>query len=205
MHPLFLVLTDRGAIRAGWLEPAPLETPSEPSLGPLLKAETEGSLHRPPPGRMPVPRPARFRSVAALDFVHPRQHFVEQVTDLSGTYSAAASSGMGGAPRRMPSSPSDTHWKLEADRRAVADLAQAIHEVIQREKPESWVLMAPADIHAALTEQLPQSCRNHLLGVVPKNLVRAEQDSLLEQVEPFLTAPLGASRSHANWTPPLEV
>jgi hypothetical protein len=198
MHPQFIIVTDRGALRAGWLESAALESKSESLLEPLLKAETEGSLHRPPPGRMPVTRPPRFRSVAAIDFVHPRQHFVEQVTDLSGNYSAAASSGMSGAPRRMPSSSSDVHWKLEADRRAVADLARTIGEILQKEKPETWILSAPADIHASLVEHLAQSCRGRLLGVIPKNLVSSDHESLVAHFEPFLRGATGAVHPRAD-------
>jgi hypothetical protein len=135
---------------------------------------------------MPVPRAARIRWVASLDFVHPRQHFVEQVTDLSGNYSAVASSGIGGAPRRMQASSSDVHWRLEADRRAVEDLARAIEEVLLREKPEAWTLSAPADIHGMLEEAIAQPFREHLLGVIPKNLVRADRTSLLEHFVPRL-------------------
>lgn len=188
MHPQFIVVTDRGAFRAGWIEPDPLE--------PLLKTKAEGGLHMPPSGRMPVPRPARVRWVAELDFVRPRQHFVEQVTDLSGAYSAAASSSGagGGAPLRSGSSPSDVHWKLAADRRAVEDLARATEEVLLREKPESWVLSAPADIHAELEENLVAGFRQHLLGVIPKNLVHADGASLLEHFLPFCRrAPRGSA------------
>lgn len=165
----------------------------------LLKAGAEGGLHMPPPGRMPVPRPARIRWVAELNFVHPRQHFVEQVTDLSGAYSAAASSGAsGGAPCRTGSSPSDTHWKLEADRRAVADLARATEEVLSREKPETWILSAPADIHTELEESLAAGFRQQLLGVIPKNLVHAESASLLEHFLPFRSKVLHASGVHGT-------
>ncbi len=189
MHPHFIVVTDRGAFRAGWIEPDPLE--------PLLKAGAEGSLKTPPPGRMPVPRAARIRWVASLDFVHPRQHFVEQVTDLSGNYSAASSSGIGGAPRRMQSSSSDVHWRLEADRRAVGDLARAIEEVLTREKPEAWTLSAPADIHHQLEEALAQPYREHLLGVIPKNLVRAETSSLLEHFAPLRAGAAHTPQAHS--------
>jgi hypothetical protein len=189
MHPHFIVVTDRGALRAGWIEPDPLE--------PLLKAGTEGGLRTPPPGRMPVDRPARIRWVASLDFVHPRQHFVEQVTDLSGNYSAAASSGIGGAPRRMQSSSSDVHWRLEADRRAVADLAKAIEEVLLREKPEAWTLSAPVDIHTKLQESIARPYREHLLGVIPKNLVHADSASLLEHFLPLQTGATHTPPAHS--------
>ncbi len=182
--PHFIVVTDRGALRAGWIESNPLE--------PLIKAGADGGLRTPPPGHMPVPRAARIRWVASLDFVHPRQHFVEQVTDLSGNYAAASSSGMGGTPRRMQASSSDLHWKLEADRRAVADLARAIEEVLSREKPEAWTLSAPADIHSTLEHAVAQSYRERLLRVIPKNLVRADSASLLEH---FAPSPAGATHS----------
>jgi hypothetical protein len=198
MHPQFIVVTDRSAFRAGWIDPDPLEALIKAQAGGSLNAQAGGSLTMPPPGRMPVPRPPKIRWVSALDFVHPRQHFVEQVTDLSGNYSAAASSGMGGAPRRMPSSPSDVHWKLEADRRAVADLARAIEAVLSQEKPETWILSAPTDIHNTLEETIARPFREHLVGVVPKNLVHADTASLLEHFLPFRRETVGVARTDAT-------
>jgi len=157
MNPLFIAVTDRGALRAGWLEPAPLQ--------PNLPAQ---------------PRTPTVRWVEELSFVHPRQHFVEQVSALSGAYSATASSGMGGgAPRRMQSSSSNIHWKIEADRRAIHDLAEALTRVVDREKPEAWSLAAPADVHLELLDALPVRLRGRLLTLVPKNLVSADTDSLI--------------------------
>ena len=84
----------------------------------------------------------------------------------------------------MQSSSSDVHWRLEADRRAVEDLARAIEEVLAREKPEAWTLSAPADIHTILEEAIARPFKEHLLGVIPKNLVRADSASLLEHFLP---------------------
>lgn len=158
MRPQFIIVTDRGALRAGWVSPSP---------------------HN---------RPAQIEWVEDLAFVHPRQHFIEQVTDMSGAYSAAESSGSRGArtgqaPRRAPSSPSEIHWKIEADRRAVEDLGSGIARVLESQKPESWSLAVPADIHLLLLDKIPKVYQERLSRVVCKNLVRATQESLLEHFE----------------------
>jgi hypothetical protein len=165
-HPHFIIVTDRGALRAGWLTPpVPPQNPSS-------------SLKRP----SGLERPHSIRWVEDLAFVHPRQHLVEQVSDMAGAYSAAESSGGGGPsssqPRRMGSSFSEVHWRIAADRQAVEDLARAAAAVLFREKPESWSLAAPEDIHLALLEALPSICRVRLERVLPKNLARSTVESI---------------------------
>jgi len=164
--PHFIIVTDRGALRAGWIQNAPAPGPAP------------GNLHQPAGLR----RAPAIRWVEELSFVQPRQHLVERLSDMAGAYSAAASPGgyaaagasaASGPPRRMGSSPSETHWRLEADRHAVEDLAQAAAAVLAREKPESWSLSAPADLHHALVEALPETCRGRLARVLLKNLVDA--------------------------------
>jgi hypothetical protein len=164
MQPLLIILTDRGALRAAWIRPY-----------------------------LPN-RPPQFEWIRDLAFVRPRQHFVEQVTDLAGTYSAAESSGTkgapgGAAPRRAPSAPSEIHWKIEADRRALSDLAHEITEVLHREKPETWALAVPADLHRQLLEQIPSGLRERLSLVLTKNLVRTEPAHLLQHFHVPLPEP----------------
>ncbi len=160
--PRFIIVTDRGAFRAGWLQPAP--TPLNP---PANLKQPAGLNHAP-----------SIRWVEELAFVHPRQHLVEQVSDMAGAYSAAESSG--GQPRRMPSSASEVHWKIDADRHAIEDLAQACAAVLHSQKPESWSLSAPTDIHRALVEALPPVCRERLGRVIPKNLARSSVRDIIE-------------------------
>lgn len=173
--PHFIVVTDRGALRAGWIQNAPLHR------GPA-------NLHQP----AELKRAPTVHWVEELSFVHPRQHLVEQLSDMAGAYSSAASSGAsasGGPPRMMGSSPSETHWRIEADRHAVEDLAQAAASVLAREKPEAWSLSAPVDIHHALVDALPQVFRERLARVLPKNLADMPSREIVGQ---FLAeAPLG--------------
>ena len=146
-RPQFIVMTDRGALKAAWLS---LVLPN---------------------------RPPRMEVVEELAFVHPHQHLVEQVTDMAGAYSAAESSGAG--LRRRPSTPSEVHWKIEADRRAVEDLASAIVRILEREKPEAWSLSVPPDIHGALVDAIPAAYRERLAQVIPKDLVAADASSVV--------------------------
>lgn len=177
--PHFIVVTDRGALRAGWIQNSPLHA------GPA-------NLHQP----AELKRAPTVHWVEELSFVHPRQHLVEQLSDMAGAYSAAASSGAsssgsasGGPPRRLGSSPSETHWRIEADRHAVEDLAQAAASVLAREKPEAWSLSAPADIHHALVDALPQVFRERLARVLPKNLADMPAGEIVGHF--FADGPLG--------------
>ena len=171
MHASFIILADRGALRAAWIRP---------------------SL----PGR-----PPHLEWVRDLSFVHPRQHWVEQVTDMAGAYSATESSGNRSAPgsqapRRAPSSPSEIHWKLEADRKVLEDLAAEIVDLLAREKPERWSLAAPVDLHQQLVDRLPPAARERLSRLLPKNLVRASPKSVLAHFEvPQPTPPPDNQRS----------
>jgi hypothetical protein len=157
MKPVFIAVTDRGCLRAGWIEPAA----QQPSLPAQI--------------REPV-----IRWVEELAFVHPRQHFVEQVSDLSGAYSSVSSSGIGGAPRQMRSSTSNVHWKIEADRRAIKDLVDALTRVLEREKPQSWNLSAPLDIHLEIKEALPERVLEHLDRLIPRNLTALQPASIIQ-------------------------
>ena len=119
----------------------------------------------------------------------PHQHSGEQVTDMAGVYSAAKSSGV--QPRRPPASISETHWKIEADRRAINDLIEAITKVLSREKPETWSLAAPADIHQLLVKHLPSVYRERLTKVLPKDLVRTEPKEVIAHfLEPHPAFPI---------------
>lgn len=160
-HRHFIVVTDRGALRAGWIE-APVE------------AQLPSTNFKRPAGLVHAPA---IHWVEDLAFVHPRQHLIEQISDMAGAYSAAESSG--GQPRRGPSSYSEIHWRIAADRQAVEDLAHAAAAVLFREKPESWSLAAPADIHLALLDALPPVCRQRLEQVLPKNLARCTPGNIV--------------------------
>lgn len=159
-HPHFIIVTDRGALRAGWIK-APIE------------AQLPSNNFKRPAGLVHAPA---IHWVEDLAFVHPRQHLIEQISDMAGAYSAAESSG--GRPRRGPSSYSEIHWRIAADRQAVQDLAHSAAAVLFREKPESWSLAAPADIHLALVEALPPVCRQRLEQVLPKNLARCTNNNI---------------------------
>ena len=172
MHlPHFIVVCDRGFFRAGWIEP--LLQPTRPRLLP-----SQPRLH--------------VRWVEQLSFVLPRQHLVEQVTDLSGAFAPTNSSGS--SLRHMQSSPADLHWKIAADKRAVENLCGAITAVLLREKPESWSLAAPADIHHSIEAGLPQVCRSRLLQLLSVDLAEASAESIIQH---FTNAP-GKAAAHGT-------
>lgn len=155
-QPQFVVITDRGTFKAAWIS------------------------------EVLPPHMARVEVVEDLTFVAPREHLVEQMSDMAGSYSntesPASVPGMH-QPWRGAGSLPEKHYKVEADRRAVENLAEAIVRVLGREKPESWSLSAPADIHRQLVTRLPKVCLDRLRRVLPKNLASADDKSILEHFQ----------------------
>jgi hypothetical protein len=160
--PIFAVVTSRGGIKAGWVVPVGLE-----GVARYEPCHAE--------------RPSQIHWIENLAFVLPHQHLSEQLSDMAGAYAATASGG--GKPSLLGASPSETHWRMEADRRTVRDLADHIHRVLQNQKPERWVLAAPADLHRSLVEEMPRACREHLVRVVAANLYDATPEVLLRHFE----------------------
>jgi hypothetical protein len=159
--PLFLIVTNRGVFKAGWIVPYLPESQSgfEP-------CHTD--------------RPPQIHWIRELALVKARQHLSEQLSDMAGAFAATASGGS--KPLQLGSSPSETHWRIEAERRTVADLAEHIRGVLLAEKPERWALAVPADMHGELLERLSETCRDHLVRVIPKNLGEAPAAVLLKHV-----------------------
>jgi hypothetical protein len=160
--PFFAIVTSRGGLKAGWIVPV----------------HPEGSARYEP---CHTERPSQIHWIENFAFVLPHQHLSEQLSDMAGAYAATATSG--GKPSLLGASPSETHWRIEADRRTVRDLAAHIHRMLQNQKPERWVLSAPADLHRALVEELPKVCRDHLIKVVAANLYDATPEDLLGHFE----------------------
>jgi hypothetical protein len=157
--PLFAIVTNRGVFKAGWI--VPFEPDAQARFEPC-------HTHRPP----------QIHWVRELAFVTPHQHLTEQLSDMAGAFAATATSG--GKPHHLGSSPSETHWRIELDRRSVQELAENISRVLEAEKPERWILSAPADLHTQLVNSLPEICRSHLQRVIPKNLADVAPRVLLE-------------------------
>lgn len=163
--PIFAIVTNRGAFKAGW----------------IVSREADAAVLYEP---CHAQRPPQIRWVEELAMVGARQHLREQVSDMAGAFAATSSSG--GKPAHLGSSPSETHWRIEADRRIASDLAMHINRVLEEQKPERWVLSAPADLQGELLGRLPAVCRSHLLAVIPKNLAESPIDVVVEH---FLKAP----------------
>jgi hypothetical protein len=157
--PLFAVVTNRGTFKAGWIVP--------------FKAETQTAFEP-----CHTERPPQIHWVRELSFVHPRQHLEEMVSDMAGAFAATASGG--GKPVQLGSSPSETHWRIEADRRVVSDLVEEISRVLHEQKPARWILSVPADLHSELVKSLPETCRDNLQRVIPKNLADVPIQGLLD-------------------------
>lgn len=164
--PQFIIITDRASLKAGWISPA--------STPPNLKAPTNDSPH--------------LEIIEEHLFPIPHQRLVDQMSDMAGAYSTMETSATGGShgngtpnaqPRRGPSSPSEVHWRIEADRRALENLAGAISSILSREKPEHWSLSAPQDIHKQLVAIIPKIYLDRLAHLLPKNLAHSDDSNII--------------------------
>ena len=161
LRPHFIVITDRATLKAGWIASVDLPTPS------FVRDFSK--------------RQPRIEWTDQLSFVKPRQHPVEQLSDMAGSFAPTGGSGASGArPMQLGGSPPDKHLNVTATREAVELIASKVNQILQEQKPEMWSLSAPTDIHKALVKALPEVSRAHLHRVIPKNLSECSEEAVLD-------------------------
>ena len=161
-RPHFIVLADRATLKAGWITNADL--PGNPTFMRDFAA-----------------RPPRIDWTDQLSFVKPRQHIIEQQSDMAGSFAPTGGSGATGSrPSQLGASPPDKHLNVTSTREAIELIASTIHRILLQQKPELWSLSAPTDIHKKLVLALPEVCRAHLHRVIPKNLSECPEDTVLD-------------------------
>jgi hypothetical protein len=138
----------------------------------LVIVADRGSLKAYKVEEMPVrsPRLRLIQSFAVLE-VHGR--YQDKLTDQAGRFPAADGSG-----RHMNGIGERGAIDLEHERRACKELAARITELIHQEKPEGWMIAAPAQSCPVITAHLPDDVRERLVESVHADLVKTEPTKL---------------------------
>ena len=97
----------------------------------------------------------------------------DKVTDRAGRFKG---SGLG---QNQGGSADHSKIDMENDRRAVKHIAERINELVNKEKPEAWLLAVPAQIARLLEEHLKPEVLKHLSETVHADLLREKSDEIL--------------------------
>ncbi|MFL6528634.1 MAG: host attachment protein [Chthoniobacterales bacterium] len=117
-------------------------------------------------------RGASLQLVQAFNIMDAHGRYQDKVSDQAGGFPDAA--GPGGM-----NSIAERHGiENETDRRLHRELANKIAETVKREAAEGWSFAAPARIHAAITELLPNEVRDRIVEHVSSDLVNIEPAKL---------------------------
>ena len=102
------------------------------------------------------------------------QRVVDRVTDLAGRHVAPTQKSWG-APIA-----DDHNLRLETKRRLIKKIAGHVERLIQRHAGEGCWLAAHKEINHQILEEVPQAIRARIEKNLQRDLVKAEQEELLE-------------------------
>ncbi len=100
--------------------------------------------------------------------------YQDKVTDRAGSFKGSGVSGQstGGAAQHAT-------IDLENDRRACKHIAQRMNELVEREKPEGWLLAVPGPIRQLVEDHLKPEVSKHLTQTVHADLLKSEPAKIL--------------------------
>jgi hypothetical protein len=127
------------------------------------------------PGREP-----RLSLVNGFSLVDAHLKVAEKYTDEAGAFPTQTGAG----PRQtvQGNSIAERH-NIEETRRLVRLIAQHITDILRAEDPKWWSLAVPPKIQKSLLEELEPETRQHLMEIVPRDLVNTPPDELLEHFD----------------------
>jgi hypothetical protein len=117
-------------------------------------------------------RGASLQLVQAFNIMDAHGRYQDKVSDQAGGFPDAA------GPGSMNSIAERHGIENETERRLERELANKIAETVKREAVEGWSFAAPARIHNAITELLPNEVRNRIVEHVSSDLVNIEPAKL---------------------------
>jgi hypothetical protein len=139
----------------------------------LLIVADRGSLKAYKVEEMPTRAP-RLRLIQAFDTLDVHGRYQDKVTDQAGGFP----SGGGGDGRHANGIAERGAIDLENQRRACKHLAERISELVEQEKPEGWMIAAPAQSCPVISEYLTPAVRERLVESVHADLVKIEPAKL---------------------------
>ena len=115
-----------------------------------------------------------LKLMQAFDITDAHGKLFDKVTDLAGRFPVNEGAGA----HRGPASIAESKLQSETDRRINRELADQIAKIINGSGKEGWSFAAPAEIHSAIVELLPDRVRNRIVEHVKSDLVKVESAKL---------------------------
>ena len=110
----------------------------------------------------------------AFNITDAHGRYDEKLTDEAGRFPVSD----GSAARHANSIAERTALETETDRRICKQLAEQIEVEVKRDGLEGWSFAAPASIHGAIVELLPNEIRDRIVEHVKSDLVKIESAKL---------------------------
>jgi hypothetical protein len=116
--------------------------------------------------------------VQAFNLTDAHGKLVDKLSDVAGRF--PVSDGAGGH-HRGASIAERTQIEVETDRRIQKELADQITKIVSSNGKEGWSFAAPAEIHGAIVDLLPQGVRERIVEHVKSDLVKTEPAKLVSR------------------------
>ena len=114
----------------------------------------------------------------AFELTDAHGRYQDKLTDQAGRFPVGDGGGAAGSGRHMNAIAERQGLETENDRRIFKQLAENIAEVVKSEGAEGWSFAAPAQIHSAIVDLLPQVVRDRIVEHVHADLVNIEMANL---------------------------
>jgi hypothetical protein len=140
----------------------------------LVIVADRGSLKAYKVNETPTRGPS-LKLIQAFDITDAHGKLSDKLTDLAGRFAPTESAG---AQRGGASIAERTQLENETDRRIHKQLADEIARVVKSDGVTGWSFAAPAHIHAAVVDLLPNAVRDAIVEHVKSDLVKIEPAKL---------------------------
>ena len=140
----------------------------------LVIVTDRGSLKAYRVNQTPTRGPS-LQLVQAFDLTDAHGRMADKVSDLAGRFPVSDGAGI----HHGASIAERTQLETETDRRIQKQLADQIVKIVSGTGKEGWSFAAPAGIHAAIVDLLPNNVRDRIVEHVKSDLVKIEPAKLL--------------------------
>ena len=115
-------------------------------------------------------RGASLQLVQAFDVTDAHGKLLDKVTDQAGRFPVSDGAGV----HHGASIAERTRMETETDRRIYKQLADQIAKLVKSDGAEGWSFAAPAEMHSAVVDLLPNDVRQRIVEHVKSDLVKIE-------------------------------
>lgn len=115
-----------------------------------------------------------LKLVQAFDITGAHGRLIDKVTDFAGRFPVTEMAG----PHHGAASIAESKLQTETERRINRELADQIAKIINGNGKEGWSFAAPAEIHSAIVDLLPDKVRDRIVEHVKSDLVKVEPAKL---------------------------